>query len=568
MTSVAQLETNMEELLAAFGSRETPAADSRESLIFGIYDRLIDQGNCVSNVVLVPADESGEPDYDRAGPANVESLPADEWPQDESAAKRAAVIVDHLAGCHEDSSFLVIIKEDGEPAILHIHGPDADRDIAHAIIARDIGAAPVVRRPSKLAESLAKLTEELFSPKSAPVAANDNKPQIDKRLIAFGDAYGGQITGNTLFSATVDGARGQIAFSADGNAWFHTAKGSRRLGLPEKPKDRFTVDWFGDLDEDMPKETIVKGVFGVNEFTMLSGKPGSGKSVITTDLACHVAAGMEWHGRRVKQGLVVYVAAERRDLTKRRMMAFRKHHGVGTIPLAVVGGRMDLTSTVADAEALAASIRQLEEDCGHKCVWIVIDTLTRVFGPGDQNASKDMSRFVLSCDALREAVPGSHVTVIHHTGWNGDRGKGAIDLDGAVDASFLVKKEGRGYLLECDGTNDGEEGAITRFTMEGVQVGVDEDGEPTIAPVVVPGAIEKPAERLLNGPARKALDALIELSGDGEPVPMALWRAKCRELFDDGKSTQDALNKKFDRAKEALVKDGKVELVDGGFLPI
>lgn len=346
------------------------------------------------------------------------------------------------------------------------------------------------------------------------------------------------------------------------------AKAAAPIAANQNERQRFTIDWFGDLDEDMPKETIVKGVFGVNEFTMLSGKPGSGKSVITTDLACHVAAGMEWHGRKVRQGLVVYVAAERRDLTKRRMRAFRKHHGIGNIPLAVVGGRLDMTSTVADAEALAASIRQLEEDCGHKCVWVIIDTLTRVFGAGDQNASKDMTKFVQSCDTLREAVPGSHVTVIHHTGWAGDRGKGAIDLDGAVDSSFLVKKEGRGYLLECDGTNDGEEGVITRFTMEGVQVGVDEDGVPTVAPIVIPGAVESPAERLLSGPSRKALDALIELSEDGEPVPMALWRAKCRELFDDGKGkSQDALNKQFDRAKEALVKEGKAESVDGGFLP-
>lgn len=330
---------------------------------------------------------------------------------------------------------------------------------------------------------------------------------------------------------------------------------------------RFTIDWFGDIEDSLPKETFIKGVLGVNEFTMLSGKPGTGKSVIVTDMACHVAAGMEWHGRRVKQGLVVYIAAERKDLTKRRMLAFRKRHGVGRIPLVVLGGRIDLTSSVKDAEELAAIIKQAELDCGQPCVWIIIDTLTRVFGPGDQNASKDMTKFIQACDTLREAVTGSHLKVIHHTGWAGDRGKGAIDLDGAVDASFLVKKEAGGYLLECDGTNDGDEGVITHFRMEGVQVGIDEDGQPTMAPVVIPAARVSDAdvaERLLSGFDKQAIETLQSLSEDGEPVPMALWRTAYRDHYaGEEKGTVDG---RFNRAKDKLVKHGHISQVGGSFV--
>lgn len=338
--------------------------------------------------------------------------------------------------------------------------------------------------------------------------------------------------------------------------------------------ERFTVDWFGDIEDAMPKETFIKGTLGVGEFTMLSGKPGTGKSVIVTDMACHVAAGKDWHGRRVQQGFVVYIAAERKDLTKRRMLAFRKRHDVGAIPLAVLGGRIDLTSSLKDAEALIATVKALEAKCGQRCIWIVIDTLTRVFGPGDQNASKDMTKFIQACDAILEGVEGAHLTVIHHTGWAGDRGKGAIDLDGAVDASFMVKKEAGAYLLECDGTNDGDEGIITRFRMEGVQVGVDEDGEPTMAPVVIPtdGPAESPANGLLKkikGNAATALEILRRLTVDGNALPMALWRVECRNAFDDGSGkSADALNKQFERAKNDLIAAEVVEQIDGAFLPI
>ncbi|MGN7294708.1 AAA family ATPase [Rhizobium sp. SAFR-030] len=328
---------------------------------------------------------------------------------------------------------------------------------------------------------------------------------------------------------------------------------------------RFTIDWFGDIEDSLPKETFIKGVLGVNEFTMLSGKPGTGKSVIVTDMACHVAAGMEWHGRRVKQGLVVYIAAERKDLTKRRMLAFRKRHGVGRIPLVVLGGRIDLTSSVKDAEELAAIIKQAELDCGQPCVWIIIDTLTRAFGPGDQNASKDMTKFIQACDTLREAVTGSHLKVIHHTGWAGDRGKGAIDLDGAVDASFMVKKEAGAYVLECDGTNDGDEGVITHFRMEGVQVGVDEDGEPTMAPVVIPADGKTAGEHLVASMSKhntKAFDVLADLCGDtGEHVAEDSWRASFYAAYPGDKTS--ALKVRFQRVRKHLIEAGTVFHNDG-----
>lgn len=340
-----------------------------------------------------------------------------------------------------------------------------------------------------------------------------------------------------------------------------------------KPRERFSLTWFDDIEESAgAKETIIKGVLGVGELTSVSGLPGSGKSVIATDAACHVAAGKEWHGRRVRKGLVVYIAAERKALTERRMIAFRKRHGVKDLPLLVLGGRIDLTSNLNDARALAGVIEAAAEASGEKCVWVIVDTLTRTFGPGDQHAPKDMGRFVQSCDEITR-LTGAHVTVIHHTTWSGERGKGAIDLDGAVDASFLVKKSGKTYTLECNGANDGDEGVIVTFSMEGVPVGVDEDGETTFAPVVVPSA-GGPADQLvagLRGHAAKALDALAAaIKADGivapdEEHPSAgarmVTESQWREAYyaTDTKSLPDTMKKRFGRARASLIESGAVE---------
>lgn len=341
--------------------------------------------------------------------------------------------------------------------------------------------------------------------------------------------------------------------------------------LEPKQRSRFDVTWFDEIEEGKPKETILKNWLGVGEFTTISGLPGTGKSVVTTDLACHIAAGMPWHGLPVKQGLVVYVAAERKKLTERRMMAFRKHHDVHNVPLLVVGGMLDFTRDEKDAEAIIGLIREAETITEQKCVWVIIDTLTRVFGAGDQNASKDMVKFVRSCDRILTDT-GAHVTAIHHSAWSGERGKGAIDLDGAVDASFMVKKDGARHKLVCDGTNDGEEGDVLAFTMQSVTIGHNEDGEETTAPVVVKATSGSVGEALVEAKTHKdrALGILVDMMADGEVspgtsgfpetgniVPEEAWR---QAFYDSlgSECLQPTKQATFVRVKKSLINSEKV----------
>ena len=86
-------------------------------------------------------------------------------------------------------------------------------------------------------------------------------------------------------------------------------------------KNRFIL--FSEIDVNITKEWLVRGFLGADETSAFYGKPGDGKSVLAQDMAMHIAAGREWHGRKVKQGAVVYVALERKKLVERRAVAFR-----------------------------------------------------------------------------------------------------------------------------------------------------------------------------------------------------------------------------------------------------
>ncbi|WP_192359490.1 AAA family ATPase [Mesorhizobium mediterraneum] len=435
--------------------------------------------------------------------------PAETDPADIDEAMRWCVIVDDIPECDaETAGYMYLDRETGAIMIGALCGPAHDHDVAIRMIARDLQAEQSDGLPrSKSADRIRRKRKTIKLDYSPPKVDNDNRP-----------------------------------------------------------KSRFRMTWFDDIADSRPKHSLINGMLGEGEFTMVSGMPGSGKSVIMTDAACHVAAGREWHGRKVKQGLVIYVAAERQALTERRMLAFRKVHGVKDVPLLVLGGMIDLTTGLADADALATAINDAGKACGEPCVWIIIDTLTRTFGPGDQHQSKDMAKFVRSCDRLSEKTK-AHVTVIHHTGWAGDRGKGAIDLDGAVDASFMVKKSASGYALECDGANDGDEGTICHFTMKGIEVGIDDEGEPTYAPVVMPSDGVSAGEHLvatLKGHSAKALEVLtLACQNAGRPIGEEDWRKAFYST--DPSAKAGTLKTRFKRARETLTEQGVVHYHEGTY---
>lgn len=483
----------------------TSTSETRD-LTFGIYDRLYDHGHCTADVVLAPATADGEPDWERADPANVEALPADEWPEDEQQAKRACVIVSNVDGCDPESTFIVRLDpETRGPEFVQVHGPEADRPIAENIIARDIGAEPAVPPKTKLMESLDALAAkfERETEERHAKAANQNDQKIGK----------------------------------------------------------FTVTRFRDLGHARPKKHIVKGVRAAGEASYTAAKPGCGKSVIETDIAYHIAAGREWHGRKVVRGLAVYFAAERKALTDRRVMALQQHYGDFDIPLVVIGGKPNLTDDKRiDVTNMVQIIRGLEKEYFLPCRHVTIDTLARTFGGKDQNAAADMMKYISSIDIMMEALPEAHINVIHHEGHDTGRAKGAIDLDGAVDVSFRVTHSGGTYKLICDGANDGVEGDVLCFTMRSVTLGTDEDGEPITAPVVVRATdvagLVANTKTVQAKAETDAMTIITELASGGHPVGGGLWLAKYQELYPD--DNPRTVKSRWDRAVKALEAGGRV----------
>ena len=240
---------------------------------------------------------------------------------------------------------------------------------------------------------------------------------------------------------------------------------------------------FAELSSECRKEWLVHGLLGGGDASAFYGVPGCGKSVLVEDMALHIAAGREWHGRSVKQGAVLYVALERRALIERRAIAFRERYGDTDLPFAVMGGVYDFRSSNVVSGVLKVA-QEVEVVTGYGTSLIVVDTISRALCGGDENSPKDMGMIVAATSRLQNETQ-AHVLWVHHMPQDGGerlRGHGA--LLGAMDTTIHVAKTGSIRTATVVKANDSEEGTQITFTLESVVVGTDADGNQTTAPVV------------------------------------------------------------------------------------
>ena len=199
------------------------------------------------------------------------------------------------------------------------------------------------------------------------------------------------------------------------------------------------VDELEDLE---PVKWLIDGHVPQSAFIGLYGASGGLKSFIALEMAMAVATGRDWFGSPVTPGLVVYVAGEGQRGMAKRVIGWRRSKpdaprpNFKLLPHAVA-------MPTGEGNALIEAIATLPEPPA----LIILDTLARMFGPGDENAQKDMNAFIAACGRL-QAATGAAVLVVHHTGKDEAKGeRGSSNLRAALDTSIFVRRKGRGVEL-------------------------------------------------------------------------------------------------------------------------
>jgi hypothetical protein len=291
-------------------------------------------------------------------------------------------------------------------------------------------------------------------------------------------------------------------------------RGTRQQRETAPPRDRLEPIWFEDIQPPVTSAALVKGVLDECGMSVLYGESGAGKTFFTLDLALHVALGWEWRGNRVRQSGVIYIAAEGQNGVRKRIEAFRQHHGLKDAfpPFALIPTSVDLLDPAADTEPLIAKIMAAASRFPIKLV--VVDTLARAMAGGNENASDDMGAFIRNIDRIRQET-GAHVLIVHHCGKDTAKGaRGHSSLRAATDTEIELTTDSDIKTASIKKQKDGEEGAEYRFRLESLTIGKDEDGDPIRSCVVQPedaGAAGTTTKNKKNKPLRDEQQTALEI---------------------------------------------------------
>lgn len=197
---------------------------------------------------------------------------------------------------------------------------------------------------------------------------------------------------------------------------------------------------------------FVDGVFPEESLLCIYGPPGCGKSFLTVDLACCVATGQPWLGRKVEKGPVLYVAAEGGRGYRKRVMAWKAARQLSGTSIEVffilepanLHGSVDIEHILSAADSLPFPPSL-----------VVFDTLHRSMTGGDENSAQDVGLVMDRAAKIKRELQCS-VLFNHHTRKDGDAERGSFAIRGSVETLAQVRdtEDGEWRELACEKQKD------------------------------------------------------------------------------------------------------------------
>ena len=345
---------------------------------------------------------------------------------------------------------------------------------------------------------------------------------------------------------------------------------------------RIPLDYYENFGNAVDKDWIIKGVIAKGETSSWIGPPGAAKSALLIDLIIGIASGTDWRDYRSKDRVgVVYFALERGQLVKRRCMAHAtRSMGTPSLPIAVASQIIDLLSPECVATIVEA-IHAAEVHYSCAVGVVVIDTYGKgiAAGGGDENSAKDQNRTLANLRRVQE-LTGVHVALVGHTGKDETKGaRGSNAHLGDVDLMVQIAVDESGVrMATITKNNDGAEGVLTRFKLEIVTLGKDEDDDDITAAIVASDLLDSEKEKSrakLNKSQRRAMELLDRcVIEEGKPaptteypigvsvVPMARWQTACLKGGLSPAGTKESAVKAFRRAVKDLVAMHRISIWD------
>jgi len=335
-------------------------------------------------------------------------------------------------------------------------------------------------------------------------------------------------------------------------AWDMAAReeAKRRLDAGRAVVVDFAAELLDDdgLDKIQDLDPLIAGYLDLDSLARINGPSGHGKSFVAIEMAACVATGRMWHGQRVTQGAVVYVAAEGVRGIRKRVAAWCQlqeldRAGVLFLPRAVQIGGPEWPAFVAGMAELKPAL-------------IVLDTQARMTADRKENDAQEMGQVVVALDALRVATTAC-VLLIHHRGLTGEHGRGSTAIKGALQSELDVAKTGMNLSIKVKKQKDDAELPPLLLTMNPVGESVVLIGNGEARGRAAGLTLHDPVSTLSRAEqmALVFVDVLQETAAAGDTK--ARIEARACERFDFG-GTRGSRTGALSRTWDYLTKRGRI----------
>ena len=262
------------------------------------------------------------------------------------------------------------------------------------------------------------------------------------------------------------------------------------------------------------------------------GQSGAGKTFISIYKAVCLAKALPYFGHKIVERVgTAYVAAEGRGLINNRFAAaLAKHSITDKLPIAWIKQLPDFASP----DGIKLFIRQMKAlderfrgDLGVRLGHITLDTVAAGFAMKDEDDNSEATR---ACTVMRRIGEETETLfgAVHHYGKNLESGlrgasawKGSADvIEGVLADINQLSGKASNRELVCTKARDGEQGPVSAFELEFVELGLDEDNEIYGSCCVVPGegesrfdktATPNKGQRAIQNAINEALDGIGQI---------------------------------------------------------
>lgn len=249
----------------------------------------------------------------------------------------------------------------------------------------------------------------------------------------------------------------------------------------ERPKSLFIIQPVYNRELAMP-EWIVDDLVPKGEYLgVIYGQASNNKSTLVSSLCVHIALGLEFCGKKTKEGNVFLVPEEDAVINRRRLSAWEHHlvqHGT-TQPTLAKQIRQRILEAYPSFGRLSkkkikhaiSEIQRITDESGLPLQTVFIDTIARTFiEGGEENNGADMNKYI---DLAEELTKGLHcpVFLLHHPPKNEDTLRGHSSLQGAVSIIYKVERGTDDIVrMYCQKMRDAAEPAPLAFQKKVVDI--------------------------------------------------------------------------------------------------